>query len=622
MTFVPRWWLARWLVLSWLPWLALAASNPAQESLLAQEIATHVRVLWADGRPAAGADVIFVGAPNGVFDALRGARFHRITTGKDGRAQFGLAAGADHSVLALGPADAAERWHSGYREGVVAGAILELRLDQPWRERQLEVPDLQPFGPDGFTLELRAGSRHSAVESIPVRSGQQVVLPDWLVGEGLAEIRNARGEWVVGPTPIGDGRLLLDAPHLLEVEVVDAAGKPVAGAEVAALVVGQVGQATPWFAGRPISRLVQGPLTNAEGRSQWLVTKTNFQGVVAWTMDATSAMARSDQLVFDHGVIKGRPPRDAMPADRLPGSAPVRLQLRPGGVLEGQLRQGDQPLANRGLRLDVYLAHKSDPPQQTPMPLVRTVTTDATGRFRIAGVAGPVDSLTLCLEPEDGVPILLRPLAALPTQPLDLDLAQFPLTTIQLTDLGERPPEHVRVVLAPTVDNGKYCQPVVLCGDRGGRVRFRCQPGEWWVFGSDGDGFAFDFCSVLPGASLHRELGLAPLATMRGVMQDDQGRPVAGVGVFPIAWDVESQTNSYPDSLRAASPRAVDHLRHHSAFINRHLVQRAQSGPDGAFTIRFYAVSGRFFSAVAEQSDFVGLFTLLPRDGVVVRNLK
>lgn len=614
MTFVPRCWLTRWPVLLCLPLLALAASMPAQE------IATHVRVRWADGRPAVGADVIFVSAPNGVFDALRGARFHRTTTGKDGRAQVGLAAGADHSVLALGSADAAERWHSGYREGVVAGAILELRLDQPWRERQLEVPDLQPFGPDGFTLELRAGSRHSAVESIPVRSGQQVVLPDWLVGEGLAEIRNARGEWVVGPTPIGDGRLLLDAPHLLEVEVVDAAGKPVAGAEVAALVVGQVGAATPWFAGRPISRLVHGPRTNAEGRSQSLLAKTNFQGVVAWTEAASCRVTRRDGLVVEDGVITGPFPGNPAPADQDAGAAPLRLVLRPGGVLQGRLRHGDQPLAHRGLRLDVTIdCMDAEERIRTSMPLVRTVTTDATGRFRIAGVAGPVDSLTLWLEPEDGVPVLLRPLAELPTKPLDLDLAQLPLTTFQLTGAGERPSEQLRVLLAPPVVVGHHCRPTVLCGDRSGRVRVRCEPGEWWVFGTDGDGFAAGICNVPAGASFARELALTPLASMRGVVQDAEGQPIAGVGFAVNGWMSDEATGIQAEVEDLSEPRSRDLLRHHQQYINQQLIGRATTGRDGAFLLRFLEVSGRCSFGWIHGATLDQRVDYRSGDGVVLR---
>lgn len=112
--------------------------------------------------------------------------------------------------------------------------------------------------------------------------------------------------------------------------------------------------------------------------------------------------------------------------------------------------------------------------------------------------------------------LVLSPRTARPTAPLDFDLAAWPVTTLQVLDASGGPPAAARCVLQPMALDSDT-PPVVVPTDRAGRVRLRLEPGEWFVFATDAEGFAAVTLVVKAGAApITTTMRLQPLLRRGG----------------------------------------------------------------------------------------------------------
>jgi hypothetical protein len=187
-------------------------------------------VLGLDGAPAAGATVTLLHRPIARHDDP--AREQRVVVTADERGRFkaALRSGALHSVWAATGAHA-----SHVEEGVTAGDFVEVRLAPGSEPREVEVRGLDAW-PEAaaFTFRALVGGEHLDFAPVPCRAGRLALPPLPPFAGRTIEVLRADGE-VLWPAPIeGAGHVELPPPLVQEVLVTNAAGEPLAGAEVLA----------------------------------------------------------------------------------------------------------------------------------------------------------------------------------------------------------------------------------------------------------------------------------------------------------------------------------------------------------------------------------------------------
>ena len=119
-----------------------------------------------------------------------------------------------------------------------------------------------------------------------------------------AEDISADGRVVVANVRCHGGRATFMTPRRETVEVVDADGKPVAGARVAMRAASWVGYGEDLFCSvRELDCAVEGPPTDAAGRS--VLTVADAPGVfLAWTADRHCRVAREATQRIEDGVLR------------------------------------------------------------------------------------------------------------------------------------------------------------------------------------------------------------------------------------------------------------------------------------------------------------------------------
>ncbi|MBL8732060.1 MAG: carboxypeptidase regulatory-like domain-containing protein, partial [Planctomycetes bacterium] len=476
-------WLAGWLL----------------SALSAQDITTIGTVVDGDGRPLVAATVTFATSPADTFDALAPTEIVEAVTDAAGRFRVKLRAGREHSAWAIGPHEQAGRWRSEVCEGVVAGNVIELRAARRSLQQPIRLTPAPELGPGPFTIEVFGPARHARVVRVPLAADGTATLPEMPIGVHMGTVcrlLDAGGRVVVGWFwPNGD-RTATAAVRRCAVEVVDEQGKPVAGAHVAALVSWNVGGSGFLLGPRRIDSQIEGPRTDADGRTVVVIADRWIQGFVAWTPDRFARLARRQPQEIRDGEL-------LQVFQDFPGDdVPIQLILRSVPVLHGTLRRGALPLGGREVVASVAGAccmvgeHGAG---SSGFYATHRGVTDAAGAFTIDGVARPIAALRLGIETGDEVPTFLLPRADVPAEAIDIDLASWPITTLQLRTDAALPPVAARFLLWPA-DPGRDGEPLVLVADRAGRTKVRLEPGTWFVFATDADGHAAELVTVQAGA--------------------------------------------------------------------------------------------------------------------------
>ncbi len=558
-------WLAGWLL----------------SALPAQDITTIGTVVDGDGRPLVAATVTFATSPADTFDALAPTEIVEAVTDAAGRFRVKLRAGREHSVWAIGPAQDGGRWRSEVHEGVVAGNVIELRAAKRSVQQPIRLTPAPELGPGPFTIEVFGPARHARVVRVPLAADGTATLPEMPIGVHMGTVcrlLDAGGRVVVGWFwPNGD-RTATAAVRRCAVEVVDEQGKPVAGAHVAALVSWNVGGSGFLLAPRRIDSQIEGPLTDADGRTVVVMAEHAYGGFVAWTADQHARLSRHDPQEVHDGELQAY-------AASVPGDdVPVRLILRRGPVLHGTLRRGGEVLGGRAVVAAVDGVCRRLEGGTTASIGFRAThrgVTDGAGAFTIPGVGRPLAALWLGIETGDDVPTVLLPRAQVPAEAIDIDLGTWPITTLQLRADGALPPAEARFLL--WAGDAREGEPMLLTGDRSGQVKVRLEPGTWFVFATDADGHAAELVTVQAGADRVVPLPVTPLARMSGRVLDADGKPVANARFSSHGWRSSGEV--------AAEARARL-LADHQSRINGGLISRTVSDADGRFVVRFLAVAG------------------------------
>jgi hypothetical protein len=552
-------------------------------ALAAQDAVTIGTFVDPDGKPIAAAAVTFATTPVLLADSFAPAQIVEATTDGDGRFRTRLRTGADYSVWAIGPADATGRWRSRVTEGVVAGNVLALRAEV---ERAPQPPILcvpsPELGPGPFLLELRGPATHGPVHRLPLPADGRLALPELPPGRSMLRLLRTDGSVAVGwfwP----HGERTSPAPvRRCAVRVVDDAGQPVAGVRVAAIVTGFAGDDDGFYLrNRAIDSRIEGPPTDADGGSVIMAAEHHVQGFVAWTADRQARVARHGNSAILDGDLQ--PYSETALSD----DVPVQLVLRKAPVLRGVLRRGPEPLAGRGVVAAVNVTcrrREKGNSSSTLFPTTQVATTDGQGRFELSSVVRPIGGLQLGFDTGEALPALALPRTGVPAEPIDVDLATWPLTTLRLQTGAALPPTASRFLLWPA-DPEHLSPPVVLVGERSGIARARLEPGEWFVVATDGEGLAALCVSLSPGREQDVLLPTTPLAVMAGRILDADGKPMADAAFSCHGWSRVTGAEPVVNRLDRL-------LQRHCIAINGGLVGRSRSESDGRFRVRFLPVPG------------------------------
>jgi len=538
-----------------------------------------------DGAPVAGATVTLATGDPMVFDAFEPPETITATTDERGRVRVLLRTGHAYSAWACEGHDVARPSRSAIVEGVVAGELFELRVQERRRLHRVTVDGFVELGEGPFELRLRCDARHGIEWRVPIDEDGRAELPPLPAGPYVWHIVGANGRDVVR-SGSWLGRKLYPFPaKVVRARVVDEQGQPVAGIPVHRWSIDFVGHTQEPFSGlRLLPARVPCGVTDADGRVQFELR--DQLGFLYAFDDARSALVG--------GEANGGPMVDGVFTEpdwqESPEQTAARvytLTLRKRPVLRGRLHRGGAPLAGIGLLVngDIKVVGKGNMQGVTVRRNFEVrARTAPDGTFEVPALPLPVGSFRVNVEGkarQDRAPIVLRERQQVGERPLDLDLAKWPVVTFQVLDASKGPPAEARVALWSSPES----PPVVLVPDRAGRARAQLELGSWCVLATGDQGARFDVLELQPGPRARSlELALEPLATCSGVLRDAAGKPIAGRKFF---------LSSYrSDRLSPDTPLRQRRLAQYAMPINRGLTSRTTTAKDGTFTLRFLHIPG------------------------------
>jgi hypothetical protein len=565
---------------------AIAALLGLCLSLLAQErMATTGHFLDREGKPVAGAAVTFATSPLLVYDAFAPAEVVHTKTDENGRFRAELRVGVAHSAWAIGPPTKQGWLITETREGVLAGSVLTLRAIALSTTSTLHIDGLERLGDGGpFRLRSHTDARHSPEWVLPVSDTGEFALPrEFQKGASLLD---AQGKVRIADLNMALGAAYIPEPRRFRCRVLDEKGNALAGARVArveGLFLG--GTNDPFGELREIDTRIESPPTDADGYTE-LVLHEFVSQLVAFAPGCAQSVT---------GVMNGQWVQDGKfqtkDARGENGKWPelTMFRLVPAAPVRGRLHRGSEALAGIGVlaKVDVRVtSHEwggtTTASFQQPCPTV----TDANGEFAFDPLPGPIGSLQLAFAPlgNDEPQVLLLPRDARPTAPLDFDLAEWPVTTLQVLDASGGPPSQARCVLQPMAE-GNDTPPIVVPTDRAGRVRLRLEPGEWFVFATDADGWAATALVVRAGSGESTTtLRFDPLERRAGIALRADGSPSPGE---------HFGFGGYKGSpMPKDTPPLEKVLRSRARLLNDGVNRGVRSDQNGRFVLRFYHLPG------------------------------
>lgn len=548
----------------------------ACHALAQQPVPTAGTFVDATGQAIAGATVTLATGSPTAGDAIAPAELVTATTDATGRFRATLRHGRAYSAWAIGPGDERGFARSAVVEGIRAGQVVELQEVARAKASTFALRDLANLhGMPPFRLVVRVGARHGPTFPLPLDDQGRAELPPLPAAPCPARVID-RGDRVLW-TGYAWGGADFPVPEYraVTVEVHDGDGKPVAGAAVTVpwpQFVGSplpfVGTATVWPCTTPSAH------TDAAGKAQvWLPTFVS--DVLVQGPDGSEAIVGA---LGGHAIVDGALAPET--TTELPTTLVARLRAAP--PLRGRVRRGDVPLANAAVQLSVDIRLSCRTQNATvsggrSRDLARR--SDAAGAFAVPQPTSAPWCVPTVDTGLDQPPNLWLPVALPSPRPLDLDVAALADATLLCTDAEGNPALDATVALQ-SGDPTHPWHPTCLLPDRGGRLRVRLQPGNWFVFASDGRSGAAQLLAIAGGPAPQTvPLHLPPLARMAGHTKQAQRGSAK-----PTAYGGGTSYDPQPDQPLLAL------LHAHGEHLNRGLLQTLQVADDGAFSLRFLAI--------------------------------
>ena len=583
-------------------WLVLSAAIAVAQA----EVMTAGTVVDGDGKPVVGAKVWCCSAPPLVEDAFDAVEVVQVTTGADGRFRAALRSDRCHSIWATLAADGERPARASLAvNDVLAGSVVPLKLHPSPAPERFAIEGIGELGGGGpFSLLLRPAARIGPLYRLPIAADGSVSLPPLPIESPIASIVDAAGKVRVGSLSSFGSYAYVPPVTRRRCRVVDSDGRPVAGATISHVSSVHHGAPTaPFHSPRESTVSVSSPPTDAEGWTE-LSSHEVFGVLVAHAKGHGSARVgrrnamwiQDNEFLADDPRASGEWPEQL--TFRLPSAAPMR----------GRLRRGEQPLGGIGVLARVQVELRTDAMGglfRSWFPHHVTTRTAADGWFEFDPLPGPVAEMQLAFGAAVAdLPVLPIPRSRGAAGELDCDLAQWPVLTLQVLDAGAGPPSAARCVLLPA-DPAADVDGIVLPTDRAGRLRAQLEPGDWFVFATDGRGMAAQVLTLAAGSEpAPVSLALQPLIVRRGVLRDANGKPVVGARMRVGG----SQGRGAPvDGTPAAAL-----LQAHAMRLNSRLAAAVETDAEGRFELRFYTVPGLLL--LAETSGCNATLRLEPGD--------
>lgn len=541
-------------------------------------------VLDEIGAPLAGARVLLAGETSPAWTPA--TDLVTAVADDDGRFRAMVLECVEYDAWAVGGGRADGSWLASLpTNGVVPGPRLELRT-MVLRERRLRVHGLRPWA-DLAPFEARlwlVASGH--VVAVPVDQGGNAVVPrEWPAGDALVEIRDRAGQaLVVDKVDVGEWTVSIPAPVAIDVQVEDAAGRPLAGVTVerrfragarlqplghrARRMQAVLGATGP--DGRLRARVAAGDGAGSPSALAHLQLRASAPGwadAFATTLRGTLFSAAGSERTVDGVRLLPFAMREAR---EITGE----VLLAPGRPLQGcSLRIGTREILHGdGVGLHMDDAHDA--------------RTGADGRFSLDRLGQGAECIELRLGVEalaaavgdqrrtrafpPGQPFVAAALAAEPPH-LRVDLSRLGRLSLQVVDERDGPASGALVVLQSERGDATYIgegDPRFRL-DPAGRATVLLERGPWFLVATDGERGAWR--SIVVGENEDElRLQIRPWPRLRGLVRDAADRPVAGARFEPRSYGPGS--------------RRLDYL--HVLLLQRWLPQTV-SDADGGFGLPF-----------------------------------
>lgn len=556
-------------------WGALVVVAFAGATALGQDAPRGKFAGWvqdAAGKRVAGADVVLLSRPLPSRPDLGVADELRVQTGADGMFRAELLHGRSYSCWATWRDAAGVERRSRELDGAIPGPPQGLVEGPRQLLRTVRITGADAWQPRA-PLQLAAFTTTENVHTVKLAldADRRATVPT-LPGHYVSlEVRAADG-FLLGmsmSTALADAQrtevtIVLPPPHELRVVVVDDKGAPVAGAFVRHAF-------GLHFRGDIFSDVGR---TDASGTVRALVPSTNPN----YGADANSTFA----LLVDAPGVQ----RTLLHVDSGKSGPEAKVVLQPGSELRGRLLAKDgAPATGIPLLPDCYAVGADAETTGLGVPL-RPVRVDARGAFAFGSLHPKYDFRLLALldaptaiaagmKLRDGIalaPVVWlatgRPPFASPHDLGDLRLDEVVVAQVEVrTDAGVPVPGARLTVTTADL----YNSPLEYVCDRVGRLQFPLPRGEIrigaWV---QGGGVTTGLVRVPAEAN---DPSLDPLVlklsatrTVRGLVVDERGKPVAGARVRQ--WN-----------RAKCEDRQIADL----TFLCR--AESEPTGPDGAFTL-------------------------------------
>ena len=562
--------------------------------------------------PIAGAIVTWVGHHTGALsdDAVDVVM---ATADAGGRYRANVIAGMPYFGFATGPWNEGEREASAVRGWHGAGAVVDFACMDRVQDRTVEVRGLDAWKAKGFDRLVARPVVSSQGPTIDMPFSRALEMSTdgalrWpAVPLGHVELLGADGVplWASAQTVANTLTFAIEPPFEFECECVDEQGAPVVGASICIQARGRYDsgvdgiETTRTFPLRELAR------TGDDGRARFVLPLSGKLLQVPASparMFVARAAGFGDQFCGSRGrdvFIDGA--RVESPPDRL------RFTMHKAAPIVGVVRL---PAAMRASSPRVQLRHIGKLRQGAGSFVHDSRTAEAAvaddGSFRVDGVSTAVHESQWAIQPSPHHPMVLLPRRSglVTAEQIERELALCATASLEVfaSDAG---PAAGQCVYARRVgdadeegaapENDPTQRDFVRCvTDGGGRLRTTLAGGQWSFVTVSDRGFGHVTTSLAAGVEREVVLRMRPFATMRGIVQDAEGKPIEGAS-FSLRSDWQRR------SKNTAAGALLDRWL---ARVVPPLSQRVRSAEDGSFAIAVPFVTSQF-DAASEGTDEV-----------------
>lgn len=512
-------------------------------------------VVGSNERPIEGASVVVAHVPPG-HDSLPAHHHATATTDARGRFRLDVLSGVDYRVFAIGPPDEhGTRFVSEVHE-TTASVLLTLRATTPMPVRTFRLEHAErwrEFAP--LRLRVLPGGAELPGYEQSVGDDGSVVLPSLPTGYATFEVLTAGGV-LATMTLRSTGDVVMQATPVWDVpiELVDDAGKPVAGAEVQQHLTSS-GWSAPGLLPDPSLRQTRRPLgtSDASGRLVARVPRADdpFGGqpgngllLVAAAPDHHAAAGGACGRLFEGDATRAAGDEARCLRLTMLKATPPRVRLHWGGEPEAGIR-----LVACG-SITVRAGRSTE-----QLPWLDVATTDENGHATFATLPAAVGTAWLTssaapaaardLFPGHAPPprLLLPTLEARHNAVLDVNLATFRRLHLRVLGHGNAPAQTARLVIAPP-DGAPAPVDAEFPMDPTGQWTALAPPGPWCAFAAAGDDFTLT--TLAEGGLQPQVLQLSAMRQFRGRIVDARGVGIDGAESQPLELRFEGPPDHGP----------------------------------------------------------------------------